>query len=271
VALHTQSKRVYAVHDWDMIREPMTGDDIMTSSDPHGHHDWHSQQYVEEWIASATARDPERRAILRRVASLIPRDTDAAIRVLDVGSGYGALSAQVLERFPRADLVCQDFSEPMFAQARERLGRISERISFVPCDLSDPNWTQALTGAFDAVVSGIAIHNVRYPDRIRGIYADLFDVVAPGGCFLNYDLIFVSGPAAARAYDQATHLAHWIRGESDDATGPAAATTAGQMSHQHEAIPLEEQLRWLREAGFREVECFWKEGRSAIIGGFRPF
>jgi hypothetical protein len=43
------------------------------------------------------------------------------------------------------------------------------------------------------------------------------------------------------------------------------------MSHQHEAIPLEEQLRWLREAGFREVECFWKEGRSAIIGGFRPF
>ncbi|WP_143310177.1 hypothetical protein, partial [Candidatus Entotheonella palauensis] len=49
----------------------------MASFDPHGHHDWHSQQYVEEWITSATARDPERRAILRRVAGLIPREADA--------------------------------------------------------------------------------------------------------------------------------------------------------------------------------------------------
>ena len=239
----------------------------MTTSDPHGHHDWHAQQYVEDWIASATALDPERRAILRRVASLIPRASDAPIRVLDIGAGYGALSAQVLERFSQAQLVCQDFSEPMFAQARERLAWAAERISFVACDLSDPNWNQALTGSFDAVVSGIAIHNVRYPDRIRGIYAEIFEVVAPGGCFLNYDLIFVGGPAAAQAYDQTTQLAVWIRGECDDASGPAAAA---QTSHQHEAISLEAQLRWLREAGFREVECFWKEGRSAIIGGFRP-
>jgi tRNA (cmo5U34)-methyltransferase len=242
----------------------------MTTSDPHGHHDWHSQQYVEGWIASATARDPERRTILRRVASLIPREADAAIRVLDVGAGYGALSAQVLERFPQAQLVCQDFSEPMFAQARERLAWASERISFVPCDLGDPTWTRALTGAFDAVVSGIAIHNVRYPERIRGIYAEIFDVVAPGGCFLNYDLIFVSGPDAAQAYDYAARLAAWSRGEGNGATHPAPAATAGQTSYQPEAITLEAQLRWLREAGFREVECFWKEGRSAIIGGFRP-
>ncbi len=238
----------------------------MATSDPHGHHDWHSQQYVADWVASATARDPERRAILRRVASLIPRASDEAIRVLDLGAGYGALSAQVLERFSKAQLVCQDFSEPMFAQAQERLAWAAERISFVACDLSDPNWNQALTGSFDAVVSGIAIHNVRYPDRIRGIYAEVFEVVAPGGCFFNYDLIFVGGPAAAQAYDQATQLAPWIRGDSDDASGLATA----QTSYSLEAISLEEQLRWLREAGFREVECFWKEGRSAIIGGFRP-
>lgn len=242
----------------------------MATSDPHGHHDWHSQQYVEEWVASATARDPERRAILRRVVSLIPREADEAIRVLDVGAGYGALSAQVLERFPRAELVCQDFSEPMFAQAQERLAWAAKRISFVHSDLSDPGWTQALTGPFDAVVSGIAIHNVRYPERIRSIYTEIFDLVAPGGCFFNYDLIFVSGPAAAQAYGQTMHLADWIRGESSDATSPTAAATAGRASHKREAISLEEQLRWLREGGFQEVECFWKEGRSAIIGGFRP-
>ncbi len=242
----------------------------MTTSDPHGHHDWHSQQYVEEWITSATARDPERRTILRRVAGLIPRETDAAIRVLDVGAGYGALSAQVLERFPKAELVCQDFSEPMFDQARKRLAWAYDRVSFVHSDLSHAAWTQALSGPFDVVVSGIAIHNVRYPERIRDIYAEIFDVIVPGGCFLNYDLIFVSGPAAAQAYESAAQLEGWIRDDSDDATRPAAAATEQRAAHQREAITLEQQLRWLREGGFRDVECFWKEGRSAIIGGFRP-
>uniref|UniRef100_UPI000B7CC750 class I SAM-dependent methyltransferase n=1 Tax=Candidatus Entotheonella palauensis TaxID=93172 RepID=UPI000B7CC750 len=198
------------------------------------------------------------------------RPADAAIRVLDVGAGYGALSAQVLDRFPKAELVCQDFSEPMFGQARERLAWASERLSFVHGDLSDPSWIQALTGPFDAVVSGIAIHNVRYPERIRGIYTEIFDVVAPGGCFLNYDLIFVSGPSAAHAYGHAAHLKDWIRGESDDATRAVDTATDGRASSRRNAVSLEEQLRWLREGGFREVECFWKEGQSAIIGGFRP-
>ena len=241
----------------------------MTTSDPHGRHDWHSQQYVEDWIASAAARDEERRIVLRRVVSLIPREADAAIRVLDVGAGYGALSAQVLERFPQAQLVCQDFSEPMFAQARERLAWASDRVSFTHSDLSDPAWVHALAGPFDAVVSGIAIHNVRYPERIRAIYSEIFDVVAPGGCFLNYDLIFVSGLAAAAAYENAQGLEDWIQGRDGDASYSTAPATS-RSGHEREHITLEQQLRWLREGGFQDVECFWKEMRSAIIGGFRP-
>jgi hypothetical protein len=30
-----------------------------------------------------------------------------------------------------------------------------------------------------------------------------------------------------------------------------------------------EHLGWLQEAGFRAVECFWKELRIAIVGGFK--
>jgi len=241
----------------------------MATSDPHGRHDWHSPQYVEDWIASAARRDDERRIILRRVVSLIPREADAAIRVLDVGAGYGALSAQVLERFPRAQLVCQDFSEPMFAQARKRLAWASERVSFTHSDLSNPGWSHALAGPFDAVVSAIAIHNVRYPERIRAIYSEIFDVVAPGGCFLNCDLIFVSGPDAAAAYDNAKGLEGWVQGADGDASRPHTAAPA-HSAHESQTITLEQQLCWLREGGFQEVECFWKEMRNAIIGGFRP-
>ena len=33
--------------------------------------------------------------------------------------------------------------------------------------------------------------------------------------------------------------------------------------------PVEEQCRWLRAIGFRDVDCFWKYFELAIFGGFR--
>lgn len=88
--------------------------------------------------------------------------------------------------------------------------------------------------------------------------------------FFNYDLIFVSGPSATQAYGHASHLTDWIQGESDNATRTVDAATDERASSRRDVISLEDQLRWLREGGFQEVECFWKEGHSAIIGGFRP-
>jgi hypothetical protein len=32
---------------------------------------------------------------------------------------------------------------------------------------------------------------------------------------------------------------------------------------------VDEQLGWLREAGFDPVDCFWREFRLAIFGGFK--
>ena len=44
---------------------------------------------------------------------------------------------------------------------------------------------------FDAIVSTIAIHNVRVPAIIEAIYKEVFEMLKPSGCFLNLDLVFV--------------------------------------------------------------------------------
>jgi predicted methyltransferase len=44
-----------------------------------------------------------------------------------------------------------------------------------------------LKGQFEAVVSSIAIHNVRALNVVQRIYRDAFPLVKPGGCFLNFD------------------------------------------------------------------------------------
>jgi hypothetical protein len=32
---------------------------------------------------------------------------------------------------------------------------------------------------------------------------------------------------------------------------------------------VDEHLAWLREAGYSPVDCFWREFRIALFGGFR--
>jgi SAM-dependent methyltransferase len=161
---------------------------VPTSSDPHGHHDWHSSAYVDGWIAR-DAEHPERAGMLRDVAARIPFDDVDAVHVLDVGGGYGALATAVLERFANGHVVLHDFSEPMLAQAAERLSRFGDRATFRRADLRDPGWTSRVGGSFDAVVSCYAIHNVRDPDVIERVYHDVFPLVRRNGCFLNLDLV----------------------------------------------------------------------------------
>src|SRR5215813_5613343 len=45
-------------------------------------HDWHSTDYVAEWIERDASRDPERRPLLQRMLSFVPWPRDAELTVL---------------------------------------------------------------------------------------------------------------------------------------------------------------------------------------------
>ncbi len=237
-------------------------------------HDWHSGESVDDWVAFDRVREEDRVSRLQFMARLIPFGRDEAISVLDIGAGYGLLSRVVLQAFPRAHVTCHDYSEPMFSLAIEELKGFAGRVSWVKADLMDPIWTRTMDGPFDAVVSSIAIHNVRSPERIRSIYRELFAFINEGGCFLNMEHVGPAGDISARLYNEArdaerqrilselerNHLStedaerKWPDRRHRDASGSAS---------------LEAHLRWLHEAGFDEVDCFWKKMGRAIFGGYR--
>jgi len=155
-----------------------------------GEHDWHSSDYVDWWITRDLSRDADRRQRLREMLSRAPVAADAEVSVLDVGGGYGVVSEEVLAAFPRARVTLQDYSEPMLAQARERLAAHRGRTDFVLANLTDPGWTGRVGGPFDLAVSAIVIHNLRDMDLIAGAYRGVAQVLKPGGLFLDYDLFF---------------------------------------------------------------------------------
>jgi trans-aconitate methyltransferase len=157
---------------------------------PSMHHDWHSKAYVADWIVHDTARDPERRPRLQSMLAAAPLPRDAAIEVLDVGAGYGAVTEEVLKAFPQARVTLQDYSTPMLGEARRRLAGHAAQLRYVTADLTDPGWAQKVGGPFDLAVSAIALHNLRDPPKIFACYRAIHDLLRPAGWFLDYDLFF---------------------------------------------------------------------------------
>jgi ubiquinone/menaquinone biosynthesis C-methylase UbiE len=165
-------------------------------------HDWHSADYVAEWVTRDAARDPERRPLLQQMLSFAPFPRDAELEVLDVGAGYGVVTEEVLHVFPAARVKLQDYSQPMLDRARERLAGRSDQLCYVVCDLTDSSWPQQVGGPFNLAVSAIALHNLRDHEKIFACYRAIHDLLQPGGCFLNCDR-FVEGvgPHLAACHD----------------------------------------------------------------------
>jgi trans-aconitate methyltransferase len=155
---------------------------------PIGEHDWHSHEYVDDWIERDVTRDNVRRPLLQQALTLAPFSPEAQINVLDVGAGYGLVSEQVLRMFPHAHLTLQDYSEPMFEHARRRLRLHSSQITFVMSDLRNPKWVDELSAPFDLIVSGLAIHNLRDHSLMQTCYCSIYGLLRPTGIFLDYDL-----------------------------------------------------------------------------------
>jgi SAM-dependent methyltransferase len=158
----------------------------------HDHHDWHSKEYVRRWADRQDERLPHRSEAFQVMAKTIPFPKTASLRILDVGAGYGGLTRFLLEYFPAATAVCQDTSKEMAELGKERMKHLAGRFTYVLSDLNQRNWTAKIDGPFDAVVSSIAIHNVRDPEIIHRIFKDIFPLVKPGGCFLDIDRVLPS-------------------------------------------------------------------------------
>jgi tRNA (cmo5U34)-methyltransferase len=218
--------------------------------------DWTDDGFVQEWLTRQEARADERSRQYAMVRALVPRVPDDAFAYLNLAAGDGALDELLLARFPRARATLVDMSPVMIESARRRLSPFAERVSFHQVDLEGPGWTEQLGGPFDLAVSTIALHNLEDPLRLRVLYAEIFRILADGGGFFNLDYVRAPSQALWPLYRQA----------SADPEGGFAMGIRGMRDY---AGTLDEQLGWLREAGFSPVDCFWREFRLAIFGGFR--
>jgi tRNA (cmo5U34)-methyltransferase len=235
------------------------------------HHDWASETYVDEWVRGQQADDPSRVQRFQLICDLFPFPSDATVTILDVGAGYGPVSTFILERYPRATCVAQDGSEPMLSRARHLVAKYGERLKLHRSDLFDQDWLPAQLGPFDAAVSSSCLHNLRDFKRIRQIYREIGRHLKPGGVFLNADLINAPSLGLRRRYDGVAAARRCRDGVSaGNLAAPVRHGRRPQATAGREPFPatLDEHLAALKTVGFKDVDCFWKDLRRAVFGGY---
>jgi tRNA (cmo5U34)-methyltransferase len=231
------------------------------------HHDWASETYVDEWVRRQQAEDHSRGARFQLICDLFPFPRDATVTILDVGAGYGPVSAFILDRYPHATCVAQDGSEPMLRRARQLVSTYGDRITLHQSDLFEANWLPAELGPFDAVVSSSCLHNLRDFERIREIYGEIHAHLKPGGAFLNADLINAPTATLHQRYDAVAAARRASQGASTEELAAMVRHTAGASAGPFPAS-LEQHLAALKVAGFKDVDCFWKDLQRALYGGY---
>lgn len=192
-------------------------------------------------------------------------------QILDLGCGNGILGHYLLNRFPSANGLFIDFSEPMLDAARHNVAALPNA-TIVKGDFSSSQWLDAVNtpGSFDIVVSGFAIHH--QPDeRKRELYSEIFELLSPGGVFLNLEHVASATQAGQELFDDFSidQLYRFHSKTDSTAQRDSIADKYFRRSDKKENIlaRVEEQCQWLRQIGFIDVDCFFKVFEQAIFGG----
>ncbi|MFC4064691.1 class I SAM-dependent methyltransferase [Actinoplanes subglobosus] len=243
--------------------------------------------WQESWDRQQAAFMPDREerfaAMLEAVAAIAEGD---APRILDLAGGTGTISLRALARFPGARPTVLDQDPVLLTIAGSSL---RDRAAVVDADLGDPGWRAKLPAEpFDAVLTATALHWLP-AERVAALYAEVREVLRPGGLFVNADHMEDEGlPELSRqlrdhgrarrearyASGAATSWPQWwALAAADEQLAPKAVERERiypSDRHGEEWLPPASwHVEALRAAGFREAGVIWRGGTDAAVAGLR--
>ena len=219
---------------------------------------------------------------IRKAFPLVNEQIDTILRItnyfnpdiesfLDLGCGDGFLGKIISDEYG-INGVYLDCSEEMIKKAKQNIGGEAK---FIVRDFGDDEWTNSLKSnqRFDLIISGFAIHHLPDDKKIR-LYRDVYRLLNPNGIFLNLEHVKSSTEPLEEIFQDLFNdcLTAYHQSIGEEKTKEEIRAYYHDPEHRalNKLAMTEEQCIWLRNIGFKNVDCYLKIFELALIGGTKP-
>jgi tRNA (cmo5U34)-methyltransferase len=177
----------------------------------------------------------------------------------DLGAGTGLMAAFIAYSFPNARITMVDISNEMLERARARFELAGPRFRFEVSDYG----VDRIQEKYDAIVSALSIHHLS-DEQKRSLFKRIHGALNDDGVFVNAEQFRCATPERHKF-----HHERWLTRVRELGVDDRDLAAALERMKFDRAATLEDQLEWMREAGFRDIDCAYKNLIFAVYCGLK--
>lgn len=216
----------------------------------------------EKFDHGAEEYDQQRKHVIPCLEDLYQVISDLATvdvskpKILDLGAGTGLLTSYLYKRYPDGHFSLLDLSEDMLNIAKERFNNSSNFIYVVADYLKHD-----LQDSFDLVVSSLSIHHLEHQDK-EFLYNRIYEILNPGGVFINADQVLGPNQANEDEYQR-----NWMEKIEISSLSKSGKKNIYDRMKLDNPSSLKNNLKWLKKAGFEDVDVYYKYYNFVVLYG----
>ena len=175
-------------------------------------------------------------------------------RIFDLGSGTGLLPSFWFKHFPNAEYVLCDIAEEMLELAKKRFAGL-QNVSYEVLDYSKklPN------GKADLIISALSIHHLELEAK-KSLFKKIRASLSDSGLFVNYDQFCCENPEMNVKIED-----YWISQIKSSGISQTEYERWLERKKLDRECSVQEEISWLKEAGFSNADCIYSNGKFAVI------
>lgn len=202
--------------------------------------------YYDDWMKKAL---PNFNDLFNSAVDIVPFMAEEPIKVLDLGAGSGLFTWFIQQKYKQAGFVLIDLADKLLETAKTRFAGSSQSFEYILGDYRD---LRSLP-AFDLVISSLSIHHLTHAEK-QDLFKQVYQKLKPGGAFINIDQVHGETEGLRKLYWD-----HWLNQvNSSGASREQIEDSIQRRTTYDKDALLADQLLWLKQAGFSDVDCVYK-------------
>ncbi|MBF0553791.1 MAG: methyltransferase domain-containing protein [Nitrospirae bacterium] len=230
---------------------------------------WADTDFSRDYLDKAEIYIAERSRMFSIVKSFYQHfvSLDRPVNLLELGSGDGALTYELLKSGRAARAVLVDGSGDMLNKAEARLREFDIEKQFLHCSFGELIREERLPAGFDMVVSSLAIHHLT-TDEKAALFNKIYQILAAGGYFVNIDVVIAPSDSIENWYMEIWKDWMCAKQTALGVNDPVEDVIKRYKNlEENKPDTLDSQQLMLKNAGFQEIDCYYKYGIFTIFGG----